>query len=102
MANTCFQGGGTKAYAGARATKCGAIGELNERNQVVLRTPKLESDPWPPPCAIRAGAVGGMGRSPNIGASARQHESEPIMCSRLGPVSAQCTSSLRFRRAGYT
>ena len=64
MAKAYCPGGGTKAYTGARAAKCGTIGELNERSQVVLRTPKLESDPWPPTCAIRAGAVGGRGEVP--------------------------------------
>jgi len=61
---TCFRGGGTKAYAGARATEYGTIGKVKERIQVVLHTPKLESDLCPPTYAFRAGAVGGRGEVP--------------------------------------
>jgi hypothetical protein len=64
MTKTCFRGGGTKAYTGARAAEYGTISELNECSQVVLRTPKLESDLCLPTCAIRAGAVGGRGKVP--------------------------------------
>ena len=100
--NTCFRGGGTKACTGVRAAEYGTISELNACNRVVRRTPKLESNLCPPTCAIRVGAVGRMGRSPNIGASAGQRESEPITCSRLGPGSAARTSSLRCRRGART
>jgi len=64
MTKTCFRGGRTKAYAGARVAEYGTIGGASERSQVVLRTPKLESDLCPPTCAFRAGADGGGGEVP--------------------------------------
>jgi hypothetical protein len=40
-----------RAYAGASVAEYGTVGGASERNQVVLRTPKLESDLCPPTCA---------------------------------------------------
>ena len=56
-----------QAYPGARAAEHGAIGEVNERSQVVLRAPKLESD-----LCLPGGRRRRKRRSPNTSASAGQ------------------------------
>jgi hypothetical protein len=100
MTKTCFRGGCSKAYAGASVAEYGTIGGASERNQVVLRTPKLDPGVGPAPSDLRL--PGGRGRrkrrSPNTSASAGQRHifSDITACSALVPGSAESTSSSRL------
>ena len=91
---------GVRRGMGCRAW---TTGEADERNQVVPRTPNLESD-LRPTCATGRARMAEEAKPKHKRTSAGKRDcfSEPVAFSALGPGSAKRMYSLRSRCAEHT